>query len=65
MIKIGLELFTTTGQIIENNSKYTNCSCCSICTSPYICFCMMFCKYRSATFGEFIEKQLKNKQAIK
>lgn len=57
----GLRLFTTTAQIAEDNKKYSKCSCCSICTSPYLSLCMTVCKYRSATYGEFIEMALRGK----
>lgn len=58
MIKKGLDLFTTTGQIVENNKNYAQCSCCSVCTSPYLCLCMSVCKYRSATFEEHIKDKI-------
>jgi hypothetical protein len=58
MIKKGLDLFTTTGQIAENYKKYAKCSTCTLCMSPYFCLCMSVCKYRSATFGDYIEDVL-------
>lgn len=61
MIKKGFRLFTTTGQIAEEYKKYAKCYCCSLCTSPYLCLCMTICKYRNATYEEFIEMALKGK----
>ena len=61
MIKKGFNLFTTTAEIVENYKKRLNCSCCTLCTSPYFCVCMAVCKYRSATLGEFIKTVLKGR----
>lgn len=58
MIKKGFDLFTTTGQVMEDHMKYLRCYTCSLCKSPYFCLCMAVCKYRSATFGEYIEHVL-------
>ena len=58
MIKKGLDLFTTTGQIVENNKSYARCSCCTLCTTPCFSLCMFVCKYRSATFEEHIKDKV-------
>lgn len=55
MIKRGFELFIPTGQSMEERRKYAKCSCCSVCQAPYLCLCMAVCKYRSATFEEYIK----------
>lgn len=59
MIKKGFDLFIPTGQSMEGHRKYAKCYCCSVCQSPYMCLCMIVCKYRSATFGEYIERVLR------
>ena len=58
MVKRGFDLFTTTGQIAEDYTKYLRRYTCSLCTTPTFCLCMAVCKYRSATFGEYIEDVL-------
>lgn len=55
MVKRGWDLFTTTGQIMEDRMKYVKCYTCSLCTTPCLCLCMFICKYRSAIFGEYMK----------
>lgn len=57
MVKKGFDFFTTTAEIVEKNKKYRRCHCCSLCTTPGFSLCMLICKYRSATFEEFIKHE--------
>lgn len=57
MITRGLNLFTTSPSIAENEG--VNVRCCACCTSPFLGLCKPLCKYRKATYTEFIENALK------
>ena len=59
MLKTGLNLFTTSPTSVEfagvKTEKRENMRCCECCTSPLLGLCKPLCKYRKATYKEFIE----------
>lgn len=63
MLKNGLNLFTTSPSIVEIKGALTetgeNVSCCTICTAPLLGLCKPICKYRKATYKEYIENLYK------
>lgn len=59
MLTKGLKLFTTSPTYAENvaveSGKGWNLRCCECCTSVYFLgLCKPICKYRRATYGEFV-----------
>lgn len=59
MLKKGLKLFTTSPTHAEivafETQKGQNIRCCECCTAPYLGLCKPICKYRKATYKEYIE----------
>jgi hypothetical protein len=53
MIKRGLNLFTSTGEALENGRKTKSTHCCDICITPSLVLCQFICKYRQATVREW------------
>ena len=67
MLKNGLYLFTTSPTYAETvgveTEKGENVLCCECCTSPYYFgLCKLICKYRKATYSEFISDRLSLKR---
>lgn len=60
MLNKGLKLFTTSPTHAEivafETKKGWGVLCCECCTAPYLgILCKSICKYRKATYKEFIE----------
>lgn len=60
MIKKGFDLFTTSPSLYEGEEEKANC--CEVCTSPFLNLCKPICKFRKATFKEFIDCELGKKE---
>lgn len=56
MIKKGLNLFTSSGGVLEKTwgSKYIRC--CDVCQTPSLFLCQFICKYRRSTMKEMQEE---------
>lgn len=54
MIGKGFNLFTTSPTLLHNPQTY----CCDVCTSPMPFICMLFCRFRIATMGEYYHELL-------
>lgn len=60
MIKKGYNLFTTSSLFMEQKPYKERC--CAVCTSPFLCLCKPFCKYRKATYREFLDEFFSKKK---
>lgn len=60
MLKKGLKLFTTSPICAEIaafvTKKGLDVFCCECCTAPYLGLCKPICKYRKATYREFLHE---------
>ena len=61
MLKNGLKLFTTSPICAEIaafiTKKGLDVPCCECCTAPYLgIICKSICKYRKATYKEFLQE---------
>lgn len=62
MLKKGFDLFTTSPSlVVEAVCKGKKPYCCEVCTSPLLNFCKPVCKFRKATYSEFVSYHLKLK----
>lgn len=62
MIKKGFDLFTTSPTaLVGRVSANIDPMCCKVCTSPFLNLCKPVCKFRKATYWEWLRQKLGKK----